>query len=317
MTDSHDLKKYVELVAKLEAELDKAIIGQRDLKRLTQIALISDAHVLLEGAPGLAKTRLVRAYSDALGVKFQRIQCTPDLTPQSITGTRIFDPNTVEFEVETGPIVANLLLVDEINRTSPRTQSALLEAMQERQFTIGKETFLLERPFMVFATQNPIEQEGTYPLPEAQLDRFMMKIKVGYPSREEEIGIIDQQVISGEEKIEKVMTADDLVELRRLIHDSPDTIRVSQEIKEFIVCIVRETREFPDVALGASPRASIYLAEAARSFAFLEGRAYVIPDDVIYVAPHVLRHRVILARMRHADAVEDAVKDILRKARGL
>lgn len=317
MTESRDLKKYVELVAKLEAELDKAIVGQRQLKHFALIALISDAHMLLEGNPGLAKTRLVRSLADALGVKFQRIQCTPDLTPQSIIGTRVFDQKTGDFEVETGPIVTNLLLVDEINRTSPKTQSALLEAMQERQFTIGKETYRIERPFMVFATQNPIEHEGTYPLPEAQLDRFMMKVKVGYPGKEEEIEIIDQQVIKGEEKIEKVMNAQDLVHLRGLILDSPGTIFVSPEIKEFIVHIVRETRNFPDVTVGASPRASIYLAEASRSLAFLERREFVLPEDVVAVAPHVLRHRLILSRMMRTGDVEEVISAILKKVRGL
>ena len=322
MKQHQELNALQEKLLDVKREIDKAIIGQEELKRAGLICLVSGAHALLESPPGLAKTYFVRSLAKALGISFQRIQCTPDLMPKDIVGVRMFNVKTQEFQVQKGPIDASLVLVDEINRASPKTQSAFLEAMQEREVTIGRETFPLPNPFMVFATQNPIEHEGTYPLPEAQLDRFMMKILLDYPTKEEELLIVNQQALGHKESITPVMDGDDLVRLQSLIVEDETSIQITEDLKELIVKIVQSTRNLVDiigeeranlVQLGASPRASIFLTEAARANAFIDGRRNVEPSDIVKVAPHILRHRILVNR--RVD-VEEIIQDIIKKVIG-
>jgi len=272
------------------------------------VGLLTGGHILLEGVPGLAKTLAVRSLAEAVQVKFSRIQFTPDLLPADIIGTMVFDQRTGEFRPKRGPLFANIVLADEINRAPAKVQAALLEAMQEKQVTIGGETHLLAEPFLVLATQNPIEQEGTYPLPEAQLDRFMLKVHVGYPSRDEEKEILWRMAAGQPIPIEPVAEGEDLLALRHAIAE----LYMDQKIVDYIVDVVRATREpqrvglhdmKPLIAYGASPRASIYLAQASRAHAFLRGRTYVVPEDVKAMAPDVLRHRVLLTFEAEAEDV--------------
>ncbi len=295
------------------AEVEKVVVGQRELIERMLIGLLCDGHLLLEGLPGLAKTTAVKTLAATIKTTFQRIQFTPDLLPADILGTQIYRPDTASFEIKKGPIFHNIILADEINRAPAKVQSALLEAMQEQQVTIGETTFPLERPFLVLATQNPIEQEGTYPLPEAQIDRFMLKIKVDYPSAEEEKEIM-QRVERGVAKevkgIVDVSRVESAKEIMRSIH-------MEEKIMDYIVRISRATRypeEFglnlgPMISYGASPRASIWLGQAARAHAFLNGRGYVTPQDVKSMAPDVLRHRIILSY--EAEAEEKAADDLI------
>jgi MoxR-like ATPase len=294
-------------------EVAKRVVGQEPMVERLLIGLLTGGHILLEGVPGLAKTLAVSTLAETIHTLFQRIQFTPDLLPADIIGTMVFDQKTGEFHPKRGPLFANIILADEINRAPPKVQSALLEAMQEKQVTIGGETYQLEEPFLVLATQNPIEQEGTYALPEAQLDRFMLKVHVGYPSREEEKEILWRMAGGRRISISAVGDPADILALRQAIGE----LYMDQKIVDYIVDVVRATREphlvglhdlKPLIAFGASPRASIYLAQAARAHAFLRGRAYVIPEDVKAMAPDVLRHRVLLTFEAEAeDMTSDGV----------
>jgi MoxR-like ATPase len=284
------------VLSRIDAELRKAIVGQEGVVEQILVALVAGGHVLLEGVPGLAKTLLVRSLAQALGVQFKRIQFTPDLMPADVIGTAVFDPKELAFRIKQGPIFTNLLLADEVNRTPPKTQAALLEAMEEAQVTIEGESLALPAPFMVFATQNPIEFEGTYPLPEAQLDRFLMKIKINYPAEAEERAILERHYQGFSAKqltqagIEPVVDSADLVGLRQLHR----TVVVEAKVLDYINALVRATREWSTLAMGASPRGSIALLAASQSLALVRGRTFVTPDDVKEMALPILRHRVIL-----------------------
>ncbi|MFH1279928.1 MAG: AAA family ATPase [Candidatus Eisenbacteria bacterium] len=296
-------------------EIGKAIVGQDYMVERLLLGLLTGGHVLIEGVPGLAKTLCVNTLARGVNADFRRIQFTPDLLPADLIGTMVYDPKTTDFFTRKGPIFTHFLLADEINRAPAKVQSALLEAMQERQVTIGNETHILDDPFLVLATQNPIEQEGTYPLPEAQVDRFMLKLKVGYPSREEERRIMDRW--AGVEKID-VKPVADLEGIRRA-RETVRTIRIDENLKEYMVDIVHATRE-PEgyglslkdlIAYGASPRATLHLNMGARALAFLSGRDYVTADDVKELCPDVLRHRIIVTY--EAEAEEVTSEDIIRK----
>ncbi len=294
-------------------EVAKRVVGQESMVERMLIGLLCGGHILLEGVPGLAKTLAVRTLAETIRTSFQRIQFTPDLLPADIIGTLVFDQRTGQFHPKRGPIFANLVLADEINRAPAKVQAALLEAMQEKQVTIGGETHALEEPFLVLATQNPIEQEGTYPLPEAQLDRFMLKIRVDYPSRDEEKEILWRMAAGQLPPVDPVAEPEEILALRAAIMD----LYMDQKIVDYVVDLVRATREpqtvglpevRPLIAYGASPRASIYLAQAARAHAFMRGRAYVVPEDVRAMAPDVLRHRVLLTFEAEAeDITPDAI----------
>ncbi|MDD2241255.1 MAG: MoxR family ATPase [Kiritimatiellae bacterium] len=293
------VKQESAFIAPLRAELEKVIIGQRYLLDRLMIGLLANGHLLLEGVPGLAKTLAVKTLAAAIHTDFQRIQFTPDLLPADLVGTQVYNPKTGDFGTRKGPVFANLILADEINRAPAKVQSALLEAMQERQVTIGHETFPLPDPFLVLATQNPIEQEGTYPLPEAQVDRFMLKLVIDYPTRDEERRILDANARTQVTMLTQAVTEPTaILSARKVI----DHIYVDDKIKDYILSIVFATRD-PNAAklpalqrqirYGASPRATLYLTIAARAHAFLQGRGYVTPQDVKSIAPDVLRHRII------------------------
>ncbi len=302
------------------AEVEKVLVGQKHLVQRLIIGLLTDGHILLEGVPGLAKTLAVRSVAKSLQLEFRRIQFTPDLLPADIVGTQIYNPRSGNFSVKKGPVFANVILADEINRAPAKVQSALLEAMQERQVTIGDQTYELPKPFLVLATQNPIEQEGTYPLPEAQVDRFMMKVMIDYPSRAEELAILERMgKIEPALTVKPVLSPTDLSELRQAVDD----IYVDDKIKAYLVDLVQATRRPADYGLemtgliqyGASPRATIALVRAARAQAFLEGRGYVTPQDVKTAAPDVLRHRLQVSYEAEAEELkaEDLLKRILDK----
>jgi MoxR-like ATPase len=300
--------KQSAFIEKLNAEVSKVIVGQKPMIERILIGLLTGGHVLLEGVPGLAKTLTVKTLSDVLQMRFQRIQFTPDLLPADIVGTVIYNQARSEFVPKKGPIFANLVLADEINRAPAKVQSALLEAMQERQVTIGDTTHKLPEPFLVMATQNPIEQEGTYALPEAQLDRFMLMIKVGYPTREDERAIMDRMTSGMDVRAEAVATPEEIADARSVIQQ----VYIDEKIRDYIVSIVHATREpkahglakLADfIAFGASPRASIYLNLAARAHAFLRHRGYVTPEDIKAIGVDVLRHRVILTYEAEAEDV--------------
>jgi len=311
-------EKEAELLNSVKTEIAKVVIGQHAMIESFLISLICNTHVLIEGIPGLAKTLAVKTLSDVLNFSFQRIQFTPDLLPGDLIGTLIYNQASGEFTPHKGPIFNNIILADEINRAPAKVQSALLEAMQERQVTLGKVSYPLSTPFMVLATQNPIEQEGTYPLPEAQVDRFMFKITLDYPTRDEELQIIKRMAKSTPDLgVNPILTADDFKRLRQLL----DKVFMDEKIERYILDIVSATRTPADFKLdmadmirfGASPRAGIYLAIAARAKAILEGRSYVIPDDVKTVAMDILRHRLILTYRAEAEDVppESLIREIL------
>ena len=290
----------------LMQEMSRVIVGQKHLLESLLVALLADGHVLLEGVPGLAKTLTLKTLASAIETEFKRIQFTPDMLPADVIGTEIYNTNTAEFEVKHGPIFSNLILADEINRAPAKVQSALLEAMEERQVTIGEETFKLPKPFIVMATQNPIEQEGTYPLPEAQVDRFMLKVVIGYPTPTEERVILDLDGTSApKNSVTPVVKADDIINARDIVN----SIFMDDKIKEYIVSLVYATRTpsaynldlEPYIKNGASPRATVNLAKASRALAFLNGRGYVTPQDVKSVAMDVLRHRVALTYEAEAE----------------
>jgi MoxR-like ATPase len=308
------------LVHEVSRQTSRRVVGQEYMIDRLLISLLTGGHVLLEGVPGLAKTLTVRTLAETIDTTFQRIQFTPDLLPADVLGTQIYDQSTGEFRVKKGPIFANIILADEINRAPAKVQAALLEAMQEKQVTIGGTTYHLDEPFLVLATQNPIEQEGTYPLPEAQVDRFMLKLRVGYPSRDEEKEIMRRMAGNVPIKIDKVASPAAILEARGRISD----LYMDDRIVDYIVDIVhatREPREYglaelePLVEFGASPRATIALAQASRAHAFLRGRAFVTPDDVKAIAPDVLRHRVLTTYEAEAEEVtsDDLVQRVLAR----
>jgi MoxR-like ATPase len=308
-----------ELADRIRTELKKRIIGQDAMIERLLIGLLSGGHVLLEGVPGLAKTLTVRSLAETIDASFERIQFTPDLLPADVVGTMIYNQRTGEFSARQGPIFANIVLADEINRAPPKVQSALLEAMQEHQVTIGGETFPLPEPFLVLATQNPIEQEGTYPLPEAQVDRFMLKLRVTYPAKQTEREILRRMAGKTLAPLRHVATPADIFEARAAVQ----SVYMDEKIEDYIVDIVHATREplthgLPDlvplIEYGASPRATIYLAECSRAHAFLAGRAYVLPDDVKAIGPDVLRHRIITTF--EADAEEVTAEDVVDRIFG-
>ena len=305
-------------IPKIADEISKVIVGQRYLIDRLLIALLCNGHVLIEGVPGLAKTLSVKSLASTISAKFQRIQFTPDLLPADLVGTLVYNPQRGEFTTRKGPIFANIVLADEINRAPAKLQSALLEAMEERQVTIGETTYPLDDPFMVLATQNPIEQEGTYHLPEAQVDRFMLKVVVKYPSRKEERSIMDHALEGSASPIREIVDIDAIIGARSVV----GSVFVDDAIREYIVRIVFATREPQDygmrdltnlIAYGGSPRASIYLAQAARAYALLDQRAYVTPEDVKSVAMDVLRHRVIVTYEAEAEEMtsDDVVARVL------
>jgi MoxR-like ATPase len=306
------------LVQAVEREVGKRVVGQEYMVERLLISLLTGGHVLLEGVPGLAKTLTVRTLAETIHTTFQRIQFTPDLLPADVLGTQVFDQSTGSFSIKRGPIFANIVLADEINRAPAKVQAALLEAMQEKQVTLGGQTFRLEEPFLVLATQNPIEQEGTYPLPEAQVDRFMLKLRVGYPTREEEKEIMRRMASGDPIAITPIASPQAIMEARHRITE----LYMDERIVDYIVDIVHATRSPADAKLkdlvpliefGASPRATIALAQASRAHAFLRARTYVTPDDVKAIAPDVLRHRVLTTYEAEAENVtsEDIVKRIL------
>jgi len=310
------VRKESAFVDRLTAEVGRVIVGQKELIDRILIALLCRGHVLIEGVPGLAKTLTVKTVADALDATFSRVQFTPDLLPADLTGTQIYNQQTGAFSVKKGPIFAGIVLADEINRAPAKVQSALLEAMQERQVTISDKAFPLPEPFLVLATQNPIEQEGTYPLPEAQIDRFMLMVRVSYPTRDEELQIMDRMALSVPTKVDKVISLDDLQRARSMMSE----IYVDQKVKQYIVDLVFATRRpdeagIPDLAdyirYGASPRATIALSEAARAHAFLRHRGYVIPEDVKSIGLDVLRHRLIPSY--EAEAENMTAEDILNR----
>jgi MoxR-like ATPase len=322
MTDIKQLNERIQkesaFVDLLQMEVSKVIVGQKYMIDRLLIGLLSNGHVLLEGVPGLAKTLSIKTLASSIHAKFQRIQFTPDLLPADVIGTMIFNQRTSEFTVRKGPIFANFILADEINRAPAKVQSALLEAMQERQVTIGEQTFKLEEPFLVLATQNPIEQEGTYPLPEAQVDRFMLKIRIGYPNRDEERVIMRQNIAGAQSPVNNVVSPADILKARALLQE----VYMDEKIERYILDIVFATRKPKDFKLekltslityGASPRASINLALASKSFAFIKRRGYVIPEDVRAVCHDVLRHRIAVSYEAEAENVtsENIVDEIL------
>ena len=302
----------------LEAEIAKAVVGQQAMISRLLVGLLTHGHVLLEGVPGLAKTTAIKSLAQALATRFQRIQFTPDLLPADLLGTMIYIPSEARFATRQGPIFANFILADEINRAPSKVQSALLEAMQERQVTIGEQTFALEGLFLVMATQNPIEQEGTYPLPEAQIDRFMLKVKVSYPEVDEEREVLDLALQGGGPTVAPVLTAADVFAMQEAVRN----VYLDERVKEYILHLVRATRSPADyqrrdlaplIDYGASPRATIYLGLGARAVAFLAGRGYVTPQDVKDLALDVLRHRVLLTYEAEAERIsaEDVLHEIL------
>ena len=300
--------------------MDQTIVGQKHLVDSLLIALLADGHILLEGVPGLAKTLAIKTLATLVDAKYSRIQFTPDLLPADVVGTMVYSVKNEKFEVKKGPVFANFVLADEINCAPAKVQSALLEAMQERQVTIGDNTFKLDNPFLVMATQNPIEQEGTYPLPEAQVDRFLMKVTIGYPNKEEEKSIIRQNINPVSTNVQALIKPEEIVEVRELVNK----IYVDEKIERYIVDIVFATR-FPSdyglndltsiISFGASPRASISLARAARAYAFLKNRGYVIPEDIRAVSHDVLRHRIGLSYEAEANNIsaDEVISEILDK----
>ncbi len=312
-------EQQVQLCSDLTAEIAKVLVGQETMVSRLMVGLLTGGHVLLEGVPGLAKTITVRAFAAAISTGFSRIQFTPDMLPADVLGTEVFNPREATYSVKKGPIFSNLILADEINRAPAKVQAALLEAMQERQVTIGDSTFLLEEPFLVLATQNPIEHEGTYPLPEAQIDRFMLKVRVGYPSKEEERKIVDRMASGrAEPSVRPVATPQDVLAAREAV----DQVFIDDKVCDYIIDLVHATRDPAKagiaeldgmIEMGASPRASINLTKAAKAHAFLQGRTYATPHDVKNIAPDVLRHRIVLTYEAEAEGKtsDDIVARIL------
>lgn len=318
MALNESIKKESQFVDRMMKEVSKVVVGQKEMLEGILMGLLTGGHVLLEGVPGLAKTLTISCVARAISLGFQRIQFTPDLLPSDLIGTMIFNPKTAEFVPRQGPIFTNIVLADEINRAPAKVQSALLEAMAEKQVTIGDTSYQLDKPFLVLATQNPLEQEGTYPLPEAQMDRFMFKINVPYPKRSEEMEILNRMSTDKLTQIETVCSKEDLLRAR----DTADMIYVDEKIKNYIVELVMSTREpkehglaqlLPLIQVGASPRATISLTRASKAHAFIRSRGYVTADDVKAIAYHVLRHRLILTYEAEAEnmSTDGVIKEIL------
>ncbi len=289
-----------ERIERLKQNLSRTIVGKVDAIRLTLVALLSGGHALLEDVPGVGKTLLAKSIARSIAGEFQRIQCTPDLLPTDITGTNIWNPSTGEFEFLPGPVFTNVLLTDEINRATPRTQSALLEVMEEQQVTVDRVSRRVPKPFFVIATQNPIEYQGTFPLPEAQMDRFLLSLTLGYPSESEELQML-QKLTNGltVEALEPCLTPADILELQQVCSQ----VQVETSIQQYILNLVRTTRDFEEITLGVSPRGAIALHRAIQAIAFLDGRDYALPDDVKFMAPYVLSHRIIPAGGRRAKTI--------------
>ena len=312
------INKESAIIDMLSLEISKVIVGQKQMRERLLVALLSNGHILLEGVPGLAKTLAISTLSKTIDAKFSRLQFTPDLLPADLIGTQIYSPKNEQFSVKKGPIFANFILADEINRAPAKVQSALLEAMQERQVTIGGETFKLEEPFLVMATQNPVEQEGTYPLPEAQVDRFMLKVIIDYPEKEDEKLIVRHNLAQTFPTANKVLSKDAIIQARNIVKQ----VYMDEKIEQYIIDIVFATRN-PEkygleklkdlISFGASPRASINLAIASKAYAFIKRRGYVIPEDVRALCYDVLRHRISLTYEAEAENIssEDIIKDIL------
>ncbi|TCP54605.1 MoxR-like ATPase [Tumebacillus sp. BK434] len=306
-------KKINEVAQKIRTEVGKVIVGQEETLDLLLVGLFSGGHMLLEDVPGVGKTVLAKALAASIGSKFTRIQCTPDLLPSDVVGTTVFNQKTGEFEFREGPLFSQLVLADEINRAIPRTQSALLEAMAEGQITSDGVSRKLDRPFFVIATQNPIESHGTFPLPEAQLDRFLMRISLGYPTHEEERTIFRlSRQEAARTAMEAVVTPEDVIEVQEEVR----LVKMTQEVEDYLISLIRKTRNWEGIALGVSPRGLIALGAAAQALAVIRGRDYVIPDDIKYLAPKVLAHRLVLdssMRMKQKTA-NDVLNDILNDA---
>ncbi len=310
-----DLSKLSAAVEQIKATLGEIIVGQHDVIELLIAGILADGHILIEGVPGVAKTLTAKLIAKAIDARYSRIQFTPDLMPSDVLGTSVFNPKSVDFEFRQGPVFGNIILVDEINRAPAKTQSALFEVMEERQVTIDGKTYKMEEPFIVLATQNPIEQEGTYRLPEAQLDRFLFKVEVKYPSLEEEIAIITQQHQQKTNDqlahIKPILSKDDIVSLRQVVRG----LHVEPKILEFVAKIIHETRNNKSLFLGGSPRASLAIVNAAKALAAIKGRDFVTPDDIVWVAPAVLRHRIMLTPDKEMEGVspDEVVKQIIQK----
>lgn len=317
--DNEVLNKEIEslgiIMEEVRGEMAKVIIGQNDLVEMLMLSIFSDGHLLIEGVPGVAKTLSAKLMARIIDVNFARIQFTPDLMPGDVLGTTVFNPAEVNFEFKKGPVFSNIILIDEINRAPAKTQSALFEVMEERQVTIDGHTHFMEAPFVVLATQNPIEQEGTYRLPEAQLDRFLFKLNVGYPSLEEEIAILEsQQGMSASSILDAIRPLFGSHEIRKF-REVVGTVRIEPPLIRFIASMVNATRNHPSIYLGASPRASLALLRAGRALAAMNGRSFVIPEDIIHLAPYVLCHRIMLTPEKEMEGVtpEDIVSGILNQ----
>ena len=310
-----DLSKLSAAVEQIKATLGKIIVGQQDAIDLLIAGILADGHVLIEGVPGVAKTLTAKLIAKAIDAKYSRIQFTPDLMPSDVLGTSVFNPKTIDFEFKQGPIFGNIILIDEINRAPAETQSALFEVMEERQVTIDGQNYKMEEPFIVLATQNPVEQEGTYRLPEAQLDRFLFKIEIKYPTLEEEIQIVTQQhqqkTNDQLNDIKPILTKNDILALRNQVK----AFHVEPKILEFVARIIHETRNNKSLYLGGSPRASLAIVNAAKALAAIKGRDFVTPDDIVWVAPAVLRHRIMLTPDKEMEGVspDEIVKQIIQK----
>jgi len=313
------VKEKSKFIGKLIDEISRVIVGQRYMIERLLLGLLADGHILVEGVPGLAKTTAIKTISQAINTKFQRIQFTPDLLPADLIGTQIYLPKDGSFSIKKGPLFSNIILADEINRAPAKVQSALLEAMQERQVTLAEKTFKLEEPFLVMATQNPIEQEGTYPLPEAQVDRFMFKLKIDYPNKAEEKEIIKRFASLNKITTDVVIEPQEILEARKIV----DEIYIDEKIHDYIIDIVFATRNPGQYSLeignliqyGASPRASIYLSQASKAYAFIQNRGYVTPQDVKSICPDILRHRIILSYEAEAEdmTTDKIIKTILER----
>lgn len=301
-----------EKINEIIARMSQVIVGKEEVIRLTLTALLARGHVLIEDVPGVGKTMLVKSLTQSLDCQFKRIQFTPDLLPADITGVSIYHPETFQFEFHKGPIFGNIVLADEINRTPPKTQSALLESMEEGSVTVEGRTIPLEQPFFVLATQNPIEYEGTYALPEAQLDRFLLKLEIGYPSFEEELELLMRTSLEHPiHHLQPVVTKDEVLHMQR----EAQKIYISSKIQRYIVDLVTRTREHEDLELGVSPRGSIALMQAAKAYAYIGGRDFVLPDDVKYLAPYVLSHRILLTAEAayHGRSPEEVLQEVIEK----